>query len=118
MQSSVSGIVGLKRLKPKTKVETKPTKSSEQKWLQKIVIVLAAISLPVTLQGCATEPITLTKTIREEVPAALLSPCHKSSGAKTYQDAIRLAEIRGAEIDECNKRLDDIARWSAGSPSP
>jgi hypothetical protein len=116
MHSSVSGILACKTSKQRTKAVTKPTTSSEQKWQRKILLALLVLSLPVTQSGCATEPVTVTKTVREEVPAALLSPCPKASGAKTYEDAIRLAEERGVQLDECNKRLGDISRWSAGSP--
>lgn len=118
MQSSVSGILASPTSKPKTRAVTKPTKSYEQKQTQRIRSVLVALSLLPLLNACATDPVTVTKTVREEVPAALLSPCHKSSGARTYEDAVKLAEKRGAELDECNKRLGDISRWSAGSPSP
>jgi hypothetical protein len=79
---------------------------------------LLAIFLTNLLSGCATEPITVTQTVREEVPAALLSPCPIAKGAKTYEDAIRLAEERGVQLRECNERLKDIAKWSAGSPAP
>jgi hypothetical protein len=116
MHSSVSGILGFKTSKRKTKAVTKPTTSSEQKSLKRIRTALLVLCLPPLLSGCATEPVTVTKTVREEVPAALLSPCPKASGAKTYEDAIRLAEERGVQLDECNKRLGDISRWSAGSP--
>jgi hypothetical protein len=78
---------------------------------------LVVLSLLPLLNGCATEPVTVTKTVREEVPAALLSPCPKPKGAVTYEDAVRLAEERGVAIDECNARLGDIRKWSESSPS-
>jgi hypothetical protein len=79
--------------------------------------LLAAFLIP-TLNGCASEPVTVTNTVREEVPAALLSPCPIASGASTYEEAIRLAEERGLQLRECNKRLDDIRRWSTPKETP
>lgn len=70
--------------------------------------------LLLSLTACSSNPV-LTHTEVQKVPAALLSPCEKSSGAKTYLEAIQLAEKRGRELDECNKRLEDIRRWSEGS---
>lgn len=71
--------------------------------------------LILTASGCSNQPIVTTKTEVQKVPAALLSPCPKSGGAKTYSDAIKLAEERGKELDFCNERLKAIEQWSAGS---
>ena len=61
----------------------------------------------------------VTKTQTLKVPGSLLSPCPKSEiQGKTYQDAIELAINRGKDLDECNKRLEDIRRWSDSSSSP
>jgi hypothetical protein len=65
------------------------------------------------LNGCASSPIITSKTEIQRIPAALLSPLEKPLGAKTYRDAIELAEKRGKVIDEYEKRLEDIRAWSA-----
>lgn len=66
------------------------------------------------LNGCATtEPVVVTKTEKERVPAALLLPCPVPVlEGNTYQSAIELALARGLSLVECNRRLDDIRRWS------
>lgn len=92
------------------------TQSSKSKLERRIVAVLIALSLISTLNGCATAPLTVTKTELQRVPAALLSPCPLSElEDQTYEGAILLAEKRAADVRECNKHLDDIAKWSAGS---
>lgn len=76
------------------------------------------IGLSLLLSACAsTEQVIVTKTERELVPESLLVPCPRSEGATTYQEAVELAIKRGAELTECNKRLDDIRAWS-GSVAP
>lgn len=91
------------------------TRSSKSKLERRIVAVLIALSLMSTLNGCAT-PQTVTKTELQRVPATLLSPCPLSElESKTYEGAILLAERRAQDVAECNKRLEDIRRWSAGS---
>lgn len=117
MKSSVAGIFGCKTSKPKTKAETRRMKNSEKNWTRLTKLALLGAFLTPLLNGCATEPISITKTVREEIPAALLSPCPKPKGAKTYEDGLKLAEARGKAIDECNKRLDDIRQWSESSSS-
>ena len=83
---------------------------------RRIVAVLIALSLLSTLTACESVPVTVTKTELQRVPATLLSPCPLSElENKTYEGAILLAEKRAADIRECNKRLEDIRRWSAGS---
>jgi hypothetical protein len=66
------------------------------------------------LNGCATTDPQAQKTEKQRVPASLLTPCAKSDldGTK-IKDAIRLAEARGKDVDECNRRLEDIRAWSA-----
>ena len=96
------------------------TKSSKKDLERKIVAVLLALCLMPLLSACGTTQV-VTRTEVQRVPAALLSPCPKSylpSGKPTYSDAIKLAEKRGLELDECNKRLEDIRSWSDGSPNP
>jgi len=67
------------------------------------------------LTGCATpDPIIQTQTEIQRIPAALLTPCVKSTlSGKTYQDAIELAIARGKELSECAQRIEDIRAWSA-----
>lgn len=74
---------------------------------------MIALCLLPLLSACETAPVK-TKSDPQPIPAALLSPCPKSElRDNTYQGAIELAEARGKEIDECNKRLEDIRAWSA-----
>lgn len=81
------------------------------------MIVLCLIPL---LNACATpDPILVRETVKQHVPEALTTPCKKSAlEESTYQGAIELAEARGRDVDECNKRLEDIRAWSAPATSP
>lgn len=79
--------------------------------------VWAGIFLTLSLNGCSTLPILQTKVEKQRVPESLLVPCAKSDlEEKTYGGAIALAEARGLDVDACNERLNDIRKWSAGSP--
>ncbi len=79
---------------------------------------MLGIFLPISLLGCAAnperpEPVVVTKVEKERVPLALVVPCTKSQiQGKTYEDAIKLAEQRGKDIDACNAQLKDIENWS------
>jgi hypothetical protein len=65
------------------------------------------------LSGCATDPIIQTRVEIQRVPEALTVACPVPSlDGSTYQAAIELALARGAALEECNRRLDDIRRWS------
>ena len=83
---------------------------------RRIRIVYLALCLLPLLNGCASEPIIVTKVERERVPESLLVPCSKSQleANPTYESAINLAEARGRDVDECNARLADIRKWSGG----
>ena len=72
--------------------------------------ILAALGLV----GCATtEPIVVTQREKERVPASLLTPCPVSVlNGDTYQAAIELALSLKVDLQECNRRLDDVRRWS------
>jgi hypothetical protein len=82
---------------------------------QKIRAVLIAACLSLLLTGCETVPmVTELKVELQRVPESLLVPCPISSlGDPTYQGAIELALTLRGELAECNRRLDDIRRWSA-----
>lgn len=50
----------------------------------------------------------------QRVPESLLVPCPVSVlNGDTYQAAIELALALKVDIAECNRRLDDIRKWSA-----
>lgn len=89
--------------------------NSRNKLGRLIVPAWIAACLTLMLSGCASiDPLVVTRTELQRVPAALLSPCPISDLDKpTYEGAIQLAEARGKELVECNKRLDDIRRWSS-----
>jgi hypothetical protein len=66
------------------------------------------------LTGCATDPVIQTEIQIQRVPDALLVPCPiPSLDGNTYQAAIELALARGAALQECNRRLEDIRRWGS-----
>lgn len=66
------------------------------------------------LSGCATDPVVVSKVEIQRVPEALTVACPvPSMEGNTYQAAIELALARGMALAECNKRLEDIRRWSA-----
>ena len=77
---------------------------------KKIRAVWIGICLLPLLSGCQTASVRLEK---QRIPEALLVPCEIPYGARTYGEAIILAERRGLALTECNKRLEDIRRWSA-----
>ena len=89
---------------------------SEKRYLRRIVSVLIALSLLQSLSGCATtEPLVVTRTEKERVPQSLLTPCPVSVlNGDTYQAAIELALSLKVDLQECNRRLEDIRRWSEG----
>lgn len=82
----------------------------------RIHLALYSIMVGCAIGGCAT-PEIVTQHVLTPIPAALLSPCPKSElQGKTYQDAIALAISRGKDIDECNKRFEDIGRYVSPAP--
>ena len=86
---------------------------SKQLCRKRIRTVLIVLSLMPFLNGCASE-IVRTVTIREPVPESLLIACPITQPTKkTYQGGLELAEARGRDIKECNKRFEDIRKWSA-----
>lgn len=55
----------------------------------------------------------MTRYQKVQVPQSLLLPCPKSDlPANTYGGAIAGFKNRGNDVDECNKRLDDIRKWN------
>jgi hypothetical protein len=69
------------------------------------------------LTSCATDPLIVTKTVQAQVPESLFLPCNKSQLAgTTYQDGLALAINRGLDLDECNRRLEDIHKYVSPAP--
>lgn len=87
--------------------------TSERRFLRKIRIALL-VSFLIPLLGCSTpEPLIVKETEKQRVPQALLTPCPASVlNEKTYQGAVELALALRADLAECNRRLEDIRRWS------
>jgi hypothetical protein len=74
---------------------------------------LIVTSLMPFLNGCASDPVIQTRTEIQRVPEALTVACPVSVlEGSSYQAAIALALALKGDLAECNKRLDDIRRWS------
>lgn len=66
------------------------------------------------LNGCATDPVIVSRIEVQRVPEALTVACPISEIAgSSYQAAIELALALRGDLAECNRRLEDIRRWSA-----
>ena len=93
--------------------------NSQDRLLRRLKIALVATFLLQFLNGCATTGPVVTKTVREKVPATLTSPCGLTVlQGKTVADAVKLAKARELDVQECNKRLEDIRKWSDSGSSP
>ncbi len=82
---------------------------------------ILSLAILIFLAGCATtKPISPPKVVQVAVerivpvPAALTEPCQQHEPkAKTVQEAVRLANVRKAALDECSarmKRIRDLAQ--------
>lgn len=66
------------------------------------------------LNGCASDPVIVTQMEMQRVPEALTVACPVSVlGENTYQGAIALALALKGDLVECNRRLEDVRKWSA-----
>ena len=88
--------------------------NSKRLWTRKIRTVLIVLSLMPFLNGCATDPVIVSRIEVQRVPEALTVACPISEIAgSSYQAAIELALALRGDLAECNRRLEDIRRWSA-----
>ncbi len=90
-------------------------KNSKHLCQKRIRVALIVSFLLPLLTSCASDPV-IQKTVElQRVPESLLTPCPVTQLADnpTYADAINLARQRGLDLQECNKRFDDIRKWSA-----
>lgn len=87
---------------------------SEQHWNKKIRLAWIGVCLLPLLTSCASDPVIQTQIELQRVPESLLVPCPISQpdDRPTYADAINLARQRGLDLAECNRRIEDIRRWS------
>ena len=76
---------------------------------------LGLILAMVALTACQSQPIKPPRVVEVvvekivPVPKALTEPCQKHDPkAKTVAEAVRLANVRKAALDECSARMDKI----------
>lgn len=76
---------------------------------------IPSLILALALTGCASQPIQPPKVVEVvvtklvPVPAELSRDCeHHAPKAKTVAEAVRLANLRKAALDECSTRMAKI----------
>ena len=75
---------------------------------------MCAIFLPLYLNGCASDPVIYSEIQIQRIPESLTVACPVTElGNSTYQGAIELALALKGDLLECNRRLEDIRKWSA-----
>ena len=66
------------------------------------------------LNGCASDPVIYSEIQIQRIPESLTVACPVTElGNSTYQGAIELALALKGDLLECNRRLEDIRKWSA-----
>ena len=89
------------------------------------VIVLASLSLLLTLQACGgrtqvisdPEIVYRDRPVRVEVPGSLLMPCPVASlprAGDTWEDALEILKQKDIQQKACNQRFEAIRQWQQG----
>ena len=66
------------------------------------------------LNGCASDPVVYSEIQIQRIPESLTVSCPISVlDGSSYQAAIELALALRGDLAECNRRLEDIRKWSA-----